>query len=391
MVERMGRASTKKESRRARVVLVHDWLCGYRGGEAVLERIAAVVAARYEPVALLVMFDDHRPLAPHVDALRHVVSGLGRVPGVSDRARRWLLPLYPVAVSSLGRALSRLHARTPIDLVISTSSAAVKGLRCPSGVPHLCYCHSPARYLWGRERAYAGAGIGGGLRGAGLRLFGPGLRRWDARTAANVSRFLANSSYISAEIRRCYGRESLVVHPPVRTEYFTPDPAVEREGFWLVAGALEPYKRVDLAIAAAAGTGKRLVVAGTGSMERTLRASAPERIEFVGRVSDEKLRDLYRRAEVLLFPQVEDFGIIAVEAQACGLPVVAPRAGGALDTVIPGITGAFFEEGTPEGVADAASRAAVCTELHCRRNAERFGEAVFDAMMGEQIEELLDR
>jgi glycosyltransferase involved in cell wall biosynthesis len=372
-------------------VLVHDWLCGYRGGEAVLERLAGVLGARCEVVALLVMFDDGRALAPHVDALRHVVSTLGRVPGFSDRARRWLLPLYPVAVASLGRSLAHLHARRPIDLVVSTSSAAVKGIRPPPGVSHLCYCHSPARYLWGRASAYGGAGVQGGLRGAGLRVFGPALRRWDRRTAANVSRFLANSSFIAGEVKRCYGRDSLVVHPPVRTAFFTPDPRVAREDWWLAAGALEPYKRVDLAIAAARHAGRRLVVAGTGSMEASLRAGAGEGVEFLGRVSDEQLRDLYRRAGVLLFPQVEDFGITAVEAQACGLPVAAPRAGGALDSVLPGITGAYFDAPTPELLARAADEAAGCTEVHCRRNAERFGEAVFDAMIAEQVDELVGR
>jgi glycosyltransferase involved in cell wall biosynthesis len=282
-----------------------------------------------------------------------------------------------------------MHRRAPIDLVISSSSAAVKGVEAPSGVPHLCYCHSPARYLWGRDAAYTSDDPAGRARRAGLRVFGPSLRRWDRRSAGHVSRFIANSSFIAGEIRRCYARDALVVHPPVRTGYFSVDPMVRREDFWLAAGALEPYKRVDLAIGAARLTGKRLVIAGTGSQEARLRREAGPGIEFLGRVDDARLRDLYRRAELLLFPPLEDFGIVAAEAQACGLAVAARGAGGALDSVLPGVTGAFFDHPTAEAVAAAAERAPRGADAVCRRNAERFSEESFDAAMLAQVEEML--
>jgi glycosyltransferase involved in cell wall biosynthesis len=291
----------------------------------------------------------------------------------------------------LSARLAQVHRRDPIDLVISSSSASVKGIRVPSGVPHLCYCHSPARYLWGRGGDYAAGGAAGSARGLGLRLFGPALRRWDRNTAANVSRFIANSAYTAAEIRRCYARDAVVVHPPVRTDFFSPAPTVRREDFWLVAGALEPYKRTDLAIAAARLAQRRLVVAGSGSQLDLLRRGAGPGVEFRGRVSDEALRDLFRRAELLLFPPVEDFGIIPVEAQACGLPVVARRLGGALDSVIPGVTGSLFDEPTPESIVAAALQAPRDADARCRRNAERFSEDAFDAGMLEQIEEILGR
>ncbi|MCL4741335.1 MAG: glycosyltransferase [Phycisphaerales bacterium] len=370
---------------RHRVVLAHDWLCGRRGGEAVLERIAAVVGARDEVVALLTMFDDGSSIGPAVDALPRIVWPGGRAPGVS-RLRRWFLPLYPEAVRWLSRRLTRLHDDRPIDLLVSSSSAAIKGLRAPPGVPHVCYCHAPARYVWSVEGEYAvGRSPGDALRTLGLRAFGPLYRAWDKRTAANVTRFIANSKHTAGEIERCYGRGASVVHPPVRIDFFTPDPATPREPFWLFAGALEPYKRADLAIEAARWTGARLVIAGGGSMERSLRTMArtlPEgAVEFAGRVTDERLRDLYRRARLLLFPQVEDFGITAVEAQACGCPVVARRAGGALDTVIDGRTGAFFDRPEPAAIAEAAGRCPTGAESACRRNAERFSERVFDASM----------
>lgn len=370
---------------RRRVVLAHDWLCGRRGGEAVLERVAAVVGARDEVVAVLTMFDDGSSIGPAVDALPRVIWPGGRVPGAA-RVRRWMLPLYPEAVRWLSRRLTRLHDDRPIDLVVSSSSAAIKGLRPPPGVPHVCYCHAPARYVWSVEDEYAvGRSPGDALRTIGLRAIGPLYREWDKRTAANVTHFIANSTHTAGEIGRCYGREASVVHPPVRTGYFTPDPATPRGAFWLFAGALEPYKRADLAIEAARWAGVRLVIAGGGSMERSLRAMTrrlPEgAVEFAGRVSDERLRDLYRRARLLLFPQVEDFGITAVEAQACGCPVVARRAGGALDTVIEGRTGAFFDRPGPAAIAEAAGRCPTGDETACRRNAERFSERVFNASL----------
>lgn len=369
-----------------RIALAHDWLCGFRGGEAVLDRIAGVAGALGEVEALYTMFDDGRPLAPSIDRLRREPSFLSRGPA---GARRWLLPLYPAAVDSLSRRLARRHRATPIDLLLSTSSAAIKGMRAPPGIPHLCYCHAPARYIWTIADEYgAGGGPADALRRAGLRAARRGFRRWDRRTAANVTRFLANSRYTAERILACFGRESEVVHPPARTGFFTPDSGVEREDFWLLASALEPYKRVDLAIEAASLAGARLVIVGTGSMEAPLRAR-PGGAEVLGRVSDEKLRDLYRRARLLVFPQIEDFGITAVEAQACGCPVVARGVGGALDTVIEGTTGSFFADATPAAIVSAAKR---CPSggTECVARAEGFSEPVFDRAIERQIRLVLE-
>lgn len=377
-------------ARPPRIALAHDWLCGYRGGEAVLERIARLVVRRYTPGRLYTMFDDGRPLAPMVDALPRTASPLNRVPLGATRLRRWLLPFYSIAVERLGDALARDHAREPIDLLISTSSAAIKGLRPPPGVPHLCYCHSPARYVWSRMEDY-----GRGLRGLGLRLAANEFRAWDRASAASVTAFIANSTHTAHQVRTCFGRGATVVHPPVRTDFYTPEAGRTREDFWLFVGALEPYKRADLAIEAAHLAGTRLVIAGDGSQRHVLRRLAGRRggsggrIEFLGRVSDERLRELYRTASLLLFPQVEDFGIIAAEAQACGLPVVARAAGGALDIVIDGATGALFDDPTPEDVVRAAARAPRgCDEL-CRSCALRFSEGRFDEAIAAQIEAVL--
>lgn len=372
-----------------RFALAHDWLCGFRGGEGVLERIALVAGALGEVDCLYTMFDDGRPLAPAVDALRHEVSGLRLLPG---RARRWLLPLYPGAVGGLSRRIARRQRTRPIDLLISTSSAAIKGMRAPPGIPHLCYCHAPARYVWSvREEYSGGGGAGAGLRGLGLAAISPWYRAWDRRSAANVTRFLANSWHTAGEIARCFGREAAVVPPPVRTVFFTPDASVEREDFWLFVGALEPYKRADLAIASARAAGAHLKIVGAGSVARRLRRSwGGSGVEFLGRVPDEALLGLYRRARLLVFPQIEDFGIAAVEAQACGCPVVARRAGGALDTVIEGRTGSFFDAALPGAVAAAAARCPSDTRA-CRENAERFGESAFDSAIRAEIAAALAR
>lgn len=373
-----------------RIALAHDWLVIARGGEQVLDRIARVVQADHRATNLYTLVDNGVSISDAIDALPRVTSPLQRVPAGPGRARRWLLPLYPWAVERLGRRLAADADREPIDLLISTSSAAIKGLRPPPGVAHLCYCHAPARYLWSQQTQYARASLA--MR-AGLGLVGSRLRAWDRASAGTVTRFLANSNHIASEITRCYDRPAQVVFPPVRTNFFTPDPTIPREDFWLVVGAIEPYKRTDLAIEAAHRAGRELVVVGEGSQRSTIARLARSRpVRMLGRVDDERLRDLYRRAGALLFPQVEDFGIVAVEAQACGCPVIARAAGGALDTVLdpPAAddrtrTGVLVDSDDPALLARAAARLKSIDPAACRRHAERFSEAAFDRALRAQI------
>jgi glycosyltransferase involved in cell wall biosynthesis len=388
---------------RPRIALAHDWIVGYRGGEAVLEGLARVVCRRWAPGGLYSMFVSPeglaamraprrgRPASDAIDAFgAPIVSRLSTLPGGPGRLRRWLLPAYPVAVGDLSRRLERNHRREPIAMLVSTSSAAIKGLRPPPGVPHVCYCHAPARYLWSLTEEYA-RGAAGGLRGAGLRAFGPRLRAWDRRTAAHVTRFIANSAHTAAEIRRCYGREAIVIHPPVDTRFFTPDDSQPRGGHWLYAGALEPYKRVDLAIEAANRLKHDLVIVGDGTQAEYLRSIAGPTVTFRGRIDDEQLRTEYRRAAALLFPQVEDFGIVAVEAQACGTPVLALAAGGALDSVIDGRTGALFREPTVDALIQGADNLPRNSGVSaaCRENAKRFSSEAFESAVEKVLEDTL--
>ena len=346
-----------------------------------LDHLASVASRMGHVEAILTMFDDRRPLTDALDAIARQVAPLGAMPGAL-KLRRWMLPLYPAAVGQLTERLSIMHRKRPIDLLVSTSSAAIKGLRPPAGVPHVCYCHSPARYLWSQADAY-----GGGLQRTGLRVFGPMLRAWDRATADHVTAFIANSQHVRDLIGRAYGREAQVIHPPARTGFFTPGDQPRGE-HWLAVGAIEPYKRFDSAIEAARLAGAPLRIVGEGTMRTVLERSAPSHVEFLGRLSDEALRHEMRTAAVLIFPQVEDFGITAVEAQACGLPIAAKAEGGALDIVQDGKTGALCD-GSPDGLAQAVRRAAACQPEACVANAERFSEARFEAAIKTVLESFL--
>ncbi len=349
-----------------RIALAHDWLVGLRGGEFVLDRLARL----FGPTDLYTLVSNGEPLTDAISACDIKTSHLQKLPGASGRMRRQYLPLMPFAVSRI--------KVDPCDLVFSTSSAVMKSIRPPADTPHLCYCHSPARYIWAQTDEYT-TGSGGSWRKAGLNLIGPAFRRWDKSTADRVTTFLANSKHTAARIKRCFDRDAEVVYPPVRTDWFTIDDSVKREDWLLVVAALEPYKRTDLVLKAAIRTGIKLIVAGSGSQYDALKAQAGSNVQMLGRVDEPALRDLYRRAKALVFPQVEDFGIIAVEAQATGCPVIAFADGGAVETVT-NQTGVFFNEPSVDALVGAIEKlGSTKFDPHaCRHNAERFTEKVFD-------------
>ncbi len=391
------KASDIARSRRARIALAHDWLVAMRGGELVLDRIARIVRSDHVPANLYTLFNSRIKLTEAIDAFPRVASRLNKLP-MSGKLRRWMLGMYPSGIESLRQRLDRDHEHEPIDLLISTSSCAIKALAAPPGVPHVCYCHTPARYLWSQQDEYAqGKGLVAALRRRGLKSKGDALREWDVKTVRTVDVFLANSRHTRELIQDAYQREARVVYPPVRTEFFTPanEP---RQDFWLAVSALEPYKRIDLAIEAALIGRQRLMVVGEGSQAKALRKHAARvsrqlkkaqgatgSVEFLGRVPDEQLRTLYQRARLLVFPQVEDLGIVALEAQACGCPVVARRAGGALETVLEGRTGSFFDEPNAQALLDATKSCPAHAEANCRAQAQRFSEQVFDDAIRAEI------
>lgn len=360
-----------------RIALAHDWLVGLRGGEWVLDRLAHL----YGPTVLYTLVDDGRPLTRAISQCRVKTSPLQRLPGAAGPWRRHYLPIMPWAVE-------RLRVER-CDLLISTSSAVMKSIIPPPGALHLCYCHSPARYIWEQAEDYA-RGAGGLTRRIGLRLVRRRFQAWDRRTSNRVTRFIANSRHTAQRIQRCFDRQATVIHPPVRTDVFTVDAAVPREDWLLLVSALEPYKRVDLAIAAAQAAGTRLRIVGDGSQRSSLMKLQSPNVEFVGRVSDDVLRELYRRARALLFPQVEDFGIIAAEAQACGCPVIACGGGGALD-IVTERTGVLFFPQTCDALVQAIQSldSRTIEAADCRDNAMRFSVANFDAAIQREVQSLL--
>lgn len=327
--------------RQWRTLLVHDWLTGMRGGERVLEWLCR----GFPDAPIYTLIHNPAAVSDTINAHPIRVSWLGRVPGIARHYRRWL-PLFPAAIESF-RA-------EPTDLVLSTSHCVAKGFRPPPGARHVCYCFTPMRYAWTFHDEYLG-------RGWRRRLAAPllaRLRAWDRAANARVDCFITLSEHVRERIRRFYGRDADVVHPPADTDYFTPGPAPDAGAYDLIVSALVPYKRIGLAVRAYAALGFPLRIVGTGTEFERLRRDAPPNVTFLGRRSDDQVRTLYRGCRLLIFPGEEDFGIVPVEAQACGRPVVAFGVGGVRESVVADRTGVFFDEPTPEALADAVRRAA---------------------------------
>jgi glycosyltransferase involved in cell wall biosynthesis len=328
-----------------RVALVHDWLTGMRGGERCLEAFGELFPA----ADLFTLVHVPGSVSAVIERRRVITSFIQRLPG-AERSYRRYLPLFPAAI--------RGFDLSGYDLVLSSSHAVAKSVRVPRGMLHVCYCFTPMRYVWDLYDEYFGARADW-LTRALMPPVAAALRRWDRRTAAGVTRFVAISRFVAERIRRCYGREADVIYPPVDVARFSIDEAPG--DYYLVVSALTPYKRVDLAVEAANRTGRRLIVVGTGPEERRLRALAGPSVEFFGWRDDAEVAELYARCRALIFPTLEDFGITPLEAMAAGRPVIAYGQGGALETVVPPgkaepPTGLFFARQTVEDVIDGLRR-----------------------------------
>ncbi|HEY7152182.1 MAG TPA: glycosyltransferase [Solirubrobacterales bacterium] len=317
------------------VGLVHDYLLVRRGAE----RTFCEIAGCWPGAPIYTLLYDRGAFGGEFAGRGVTVSGLRRLP-VGQTGFRRLLPLYPAAVERL--PVSR-H-----DLVVSSSSAFAHGVRPGPGAVHVCYCHSPFRYAW-FERDRALGEVPRPLRGAlGLTL--AAVRRWDRHASERVTHYVANSELTRRRISDAYGRDATVVHPPVAVERFR---SGEPEDFFVVVTELVRHKRVEIALAAAERAGKRVKVLGAGPELEPLRERFGRTAEFLGRASDAQLTELLPRALALIVPNVEEFGIAAVEAQAAGRPVLAADAGGAQETVVPGETGVLVPPGDVEAMAEA--------------------------------------
>lgn len=323
-----------------KTAVVHDWLNGMRGGEKVLEALLPLVP---DPT-IYTLFHVPGSVSSEIERFPIRTSFLNGLP-FSRGGYRNYLPLFARAVESFDLS--------GFDLVVSSSHCVARGAIARAGAPHLCYCHTPVRYAWDQLDVYFPKGS---PLSAVKRHFALKLRAWDRATAGRPGRYLANSSAVADRIRRHYARQATVCHPPVDVSFFTPGPG-PRKDFLLAVGAMVPYKRFDQAIAAAATLGRPLVIVGRGPEEKRLRALAGSSVDILADRRPEDLRDLYRTCAAFVQPGEEDFGIAAVEALACGAPVVALSRGGALDIVEDGKTGILFSEEGTAGLAAAIRRA----------------------------------
>lgn len=318
---------------------MHYWLVGMRGGEKVIESLLAIY--------------------PNADIFCHVIDGSAISPKLAARVRKATfinrLPLskrlYQIYLPFMPLALEQLDLRG-YDLVISSESGPAKGVLTDPDALHICYCHSPMRYIWDMYHDYR--------QNAGWfkRLLMPFLahymRVWDVTSAHRVGHFVANSRFVAERIRTFYNRGAEVIHPPVAVNEFAVAPT--KGDYFLLVGELVGYKRADLAVGAFSASGRKLKVVGGGECLASLSRAAPSNIEFLGKVGFSELKRMYSEARALIFPGVEDFGIVPVEAIASGTPVIAYRKGGALETVIEGKTGLFFDEQSEESLNAAVDQ-----------------------------------
>jgi glycosyltransferase involved in cell wall biosynthesis len=356
--------ATLRIPRELRVALVHDWLTGMRGGEKVLE----ILAAQFPEAPIFTLFHFPGSVSAAIESHPIHTSFLQRAPRIREHYRRYL-PLFPAAIEEFDL--------TSYDLILSTSHCVAKGvIPSPDGW-HICYCHTPMRYAWDQEHVYFPNRRGVAARARGLVL--SALRAWDVSSASRVNQYVANSSFVARRIRTYYGRDAEVIHPPVDVDYFTPGSAID-SGYCLMVSALAPYKRVEMAIAACDRLGLELRVVGDGPEAARLHDLAGPKVQLLGSVDRERLRDLYRGARLFLQPGVEDFGIASVEALACGTPIVAVAKGGILDVVEEGRHGHLYPDwGGTSDLAEAIDKALRIgfNSLDLRSRAEAFAATRF--------------
>jgi glycosyltransferase involved in cell wall biosynthesis len=368
-----------------RVALIHDWLTGMRGGEKALEVFCEI----FPQADLFTLVHIPGTTSPVIERRTVKASPIQWLP-FAGRLYREYLPLVPIAVEQFD--LDRY------DLVISTSHCAAKSVVVTGRARHLCYCLTPMRYAWDQFDAYFGPERVGKLGNRLLRPVLAAMARWDRATEGRVHRYLAISQYVARRIALYYNRQSTLVYPPVDTEFYTPDPTVparpashSQQPKFLVVSALVPYKRVDLAMMAARRAGVGLTVVGGGPERATLERLSGDGVELVGWRTDQEIRELYRSSVATILPGEEDFGIVPVESQACGRPVVALGRGGAIDTVIDGETGVLVADPTVEALADGLTRAAAIAwdAPRIRRHAELFSRARFVREIQQVVDDTL--
>jgi glycosyltransferase involved in cell wall biosynthesis len=333
-----------------RVAIVHHWFISLAGGEKVVDTIASM----FPKADVFTLFLDERKRPPALQKHKIITSFLDQIP-TARRMHRHFLPFYPLAVEMLDLS--------GYDLVITSDSGPMKGVVTDLNATHICYCHSPMRYLWDGHSAYLRQ-----MSPLTKPIFGLAshyVRNWDYSAAQRVDHFIANSNYVAGRIRKYYRRDSTIIHPPINTSHSFV--ANKHEDYYLAVGRLVPYKRTDILINACNKLGRKLLIVGDGPEIKRLRKQSGRNIEFVGEVDEAQLRNFYAQCRALLFAADEDFGMVPLEAQSYGRPVIAFGKGGSLETVIgnyapirrqkveqgSAITGVFFAEQTADALANA--------------------------------------
>jgi len=363
-----------------RIALVHDWLTGMRGGEKVLE----VLCELYPQATLFTLLHNKGSASETIEKMDIHTSFINRLPLKATKYRNYL-PLFPRAIESFDLS--------GFDLILSTSHAVAKGARPAPRALHICYCHTPMRYVWELYEEYFGPGRAGVLTRAAMSIIAPRLRVWDVRSSDRVDFFIANSRNVADRIRQYYRRPAEVIQPPVNVDQFVV--SEKDEGYYLIVSALVPYKRVDLAIQAFNELGEKLLVVGSGPESKRLRSIANRNIQFLGWQNDLELSRLYAGCRALIFPGVEDFGIVPLEAMASGKPVIAFGKGGALETVVddsPSASGIFFHEQSVSALKDAVAQfsSSKFDPFMIRSHAERFARPQFKERIRRFVAEKLE-
>jgi glycosyltransferase involved in cell wall biosynthesis len=309
-----------------RVALIHDWLNGMRGGEKVLEALCEI----FPEATIFTLFYQRGKVSSGISSHKVKTSFLNKIPGMKKSYRN-LLPLYPKAMEAL--------KLDKFDLCISVSHSVAKGIRPGPNSLHICVCLTPMRYIWDRFDDYFTEGESGQIKRQLVGMLRSSLRRWDVNSSSRVALFISISKFVKRRIKKFYNRPSTVIYPFVDSDFYRPmhdsDPSSNRvtSDYFLAVSALVPYKRIQDIVEAFRSLEERVIIVGDGPEKNRLKKIAPPNVEFTGWLSNERILELYRNCQALIFPGVEDFGIVPIEAQACGKPVIALAEGGALETV----------------------------------------------------------
>lgn len=380
-----------------KIAIIHDWLTGMRGGEKVLE----IFCELFPEADIFTLIHIHGSVSKIIEEKRIRTSFLQKIPLAMKRYRSFL-PLFPLAIE--GFDLSGY------DIVLSSSHCVAKGILTSSSITHICYCHTPMRYVWEHYNTYFGNGKKGFVSGFIMPAVAHYLRIWDVASSNRVDYFVANSYNVANRIGKYYKRSAEVIHPPVDCSFYTPLNAHREGDYYLIVSAFAPYKRIDIAVDAFEKLGLPLIIIGGGQEEERIRRMSKKHVKCIGWQSSETLKEYYRGCKALIFPGEEDFGIVPLEAQACGKPVIAFAKGGVLETVRgiypysestpemtqrkpDTLTGVFFTEQTTESLTEAVkyfeNNKNLFNPLLIRKHAEGFDTLIFKEKFRQYIDKFL--